>query len=964
MIVDSHRRILVVDDQRAIHDDIRKLLSEAPNEDLHRLEGALFGDQESRAESFDVDSAYQGDEGVAMVSQALAESRPYALAIVDMRMPPGWDGLQTVEKMWTLDVNLQVVICTAYSDWSWQELRQRLGTTDRLLILKKPFELEEVCQLAYALTEKWRLARQQTRHRVELAKQTEREFRSLFAANPLPMWIYDLTTLRFLEVNDAAVQRYGYTRDEFLAMRITDIRPASDVHRLVANVSQSRQVLEHAGSWRHRVKSGQIIDVEITSHTITFADQPAALVMAQDITERTHAAAVLRQHADLSALGAAIGFSLTDARSLASALQRCAEALVNHLEAACVRIWTLSEHDGVLDLQARAGCHTGIDGPDGRVPVGACTIGRIARDRKPHVTNTVIGDPDVHGQEWARRERMVAFAGHPLMVEGRVVGVMALFTRHALSDAVMVALASVADHVALGIERHQSANALRTTEERMRFALEAAGVGIWDIDYTTGVHRWSEILEAQHGLQPGTFGRTFEAFVERVHGDDRASVLETFGKAMKSGTDFSILHRVIRPDGTVRWLNGSGRVLLGEHGEPLRAVGISLDVTERRTLEEQFQQAQKMEAVGRLAAGVAHDFNNLLTVVLGFCELLLADLAPNDPSRASIAEIRKAGTSAAGLTRQLLAFSRKQIIEPTVLDLNAVVAELRGMLGRLIGEDVKVMLDLRPDLASVKADRGQVEQVVMNLVVNARDAMPHGGTVTIQTANVELDEHYATTHRTVKPGPYVALTVRDTGAGMTPEVQERLFEPFFSTKQVGKGTGLGLATVHGIVARSGGSVSVDSKVDCGTTFTVYFPREDGAVRVVVAPPPGNRRRVEGGTILLVEDQKELRELTMRLLQRQGYRVLVAANADEALRLFEAHASIDLLLTDVVMPGASGPELGRRLVGERRALRVIYMSGYTEDAIVHHGVLRPGIAFLNKPFTSETLGGKIREVLER
>ena len=289
---------------------------------------------------------------------------------------------------------------------------------------------------------------------------------------------------------------------------------------------------------------------------------------------------------------------------------------------------------------------------------------------------------------------------------------------------------------------------------------------------------------------------------------------------------------------------------------------------------------------------------------------------------------------------------------------------MRAMLGRLIGEDVKVVLALRPELAPVKADRGQVEQVVMNLAVNARDAMPKGGTLTIETANVELDEHYAKTHATVKPGAYVALTVTDTGTGMTPEVQARLFEPFFTTKEVGKGTGLGMATVYGIVTRSGGSVGVYSEVGKGTSFKVYFPRADAAEMVVEAPTPVARRAAGTQTVLVVEDEDGLRELAKRLLQRQGYTVLVAANADEALRLFEGNPSIDVLLTDVVMPGASGPELTRQLVEQRPALRVIYMSGYTEDAIVQHGVLKPGIAFLNKPFTSETLGGKIREVLER
>ena len=513
-------------------------------------------------------------------------------------------------------------------------------------------------------------------------------------------------------------------------------------------------------------------------------------------------------------------------------------------------------------------------------------------------------------------------------------------------------------------ERNKAIEALRTAEARMRFTLQSADVGIWDMDYATGVLQWSEILEAQYGLKPGTFGGTFEAFVERIHPDDRELVLETVGNAMKTGSDFTVNHRSLRPDGTVRWLTGAGRVHLDGHGEPVRGVGISLDVTERRLLEEQFHRAQKMEAIGRLAGGVAHDFNNLLTVILGYCELLLADLEPADFRQGDIAEIQKAGARGAELTRQLLAFSRKEIIEPTRLDLSVVVSDMLAMLQRLIGEDVGFVVKLGRELAPVKADRGQVEQIVMNLAVNARDAMPKGGTLTIATANVELDEAYAKARLDVTAGPYVALSVTDTGTGMTPDVQARAFEPFFTTKGPGKGTGLGLATVHGIALRSGGSVNVHSEVGKGTSFTVYFPRADGAETAIDAPPPLQARpRAGAQTVLLVEDADALRELTRRLLERLGYAVLAAGNAEDALRVFEGNASIDVLLTDVVMPGGSGPELTRRLVERRPALKVIFMSGYTEDAIVHHGVLTPGIAFLRKPFTSETLGRKIREVLD-
>jgi two-component system cell cycle sensor histidine kinase/response regulator CckA len=286
------------------------------------------------------------------------------------------------------------------------------------------------------------------------------------------------------------------------------------------------------------------------------------------------------------------------------------------------------------------------------------------------------------------------------------------------------------------------------------------------------------------------------------------------------------------------------------------------------------------------------------------------------------------------------------------------------MLGRLIREDVKIVLSLSPKLAPVMADRGQVEQIVLNLAVNARDAMPKGGTLTIETANVELDEHYAKVHLGVKPGHYVALILSDTGIGMTPEVRDRLFEPFFSTKERGKGTGLGLATVHGIAARSGGSVSVYSEVGKGTSFKVYFPRANAAELVLATPPPVASPLVGTETVLVVEDTEALRELAKRLLRRLGYTVLVAANANEALELFDRNEAIDVLLTDVVMPGASGPELTKQLVERRPGLKVLYMSGYTEDSIVQHGVVDPGIAFLQKPFTAETLGRKVREVLDR
>jgi signal transduction histidine kinase len=384
--------------------------------------------------------------------------------------------------------------------------------------------------------------------------------------------------------------------------------------------------------------------------------------------------------------------------------------------------------------------------------------------------------------------------------------------------------------------------------------------------------------------------------------------------------------------------------------------------TERRLLEDQLRQSQKMEAVGKLAGGVAHDFNNLLTAILGYSSLLLDDMPANAPMRREIEQIQHAAQSAASLTQQLLAFSRRQILQPRILDLNEVVRSIEPLLKRLIGEDVNLQTKLSPSLAHVSADPGQIEQIVVNLAVNARDAMPGGGRLTIETADVVLDESYVAQHAGTFVGPHVMLAVSDTGRGMDVQTREHIFEPFFTTKRRGEGTGLGLATVYGIVKQSGGSIWVYSEPGQGATFKVYLPATAQEVtQPAAAPAP---RRVEGTeTILVAEDQPEVRSIVTTILSRHGYTVLEAADGEEALRILADHPGrIHLLLTDVVMPSIGGPELVRRLRETHPSIKVLYTSGYTDEAIVRHGVLEPGIAFLEKPFTPTALLTKIREIL--
>jgi two-component system, cell cycle sensor histidine kinase and response regulator CckA len=387
--------------------------------------------------------------------------------------------------------------------------------------------------------------------------------------------------------------------------------------------------------------------------------------------------------------------------------------------------------------------------------------------------------------------------------------------------------------------------------------------------------------------------------------------------------------------------------------------------SERVRLQEQLQQAMKMEAVGRLAGGIAHDFNNLLTAITGHLELMRLDLAATDPVMPSVEAIGKAADSAAALTQQLLAFSRRQIIEPRVLNLNDLVAGLQRMATRLIGEDIAVETKLAPDLEAVKVDPGQFNQVLLNLVVNARDAMPDGGVLVIETSNVDLDEHYCSSHPYLKPGPFVRLAVSDTGCGMTEDVKQHLFEPFFTTKPKGKGTGLGLATIFGAVKQAGGAIEVYSEPDRGTTFKLYLPRVEAPaeklIRETLRPDIPRGRE----TILLVEDEQIVRDVALAVLTRLGYRVLPAANGGEALmhaEKFDGH--IDLLMTDVVMPGMNGRELAERLLQVHPGVRVLYTSGYTEDVIVHHGVVDEDLEFIGKPYSLAALAMKVRETLDR
>ena len=865
---------------------------------------------------------------------------------------------------------------------------------------------------------------------------SEAPYRLLFDKNPMPMWVYDVQSLAFLAVNQAAVENYGYSREEFLRMTVCDIRPAEDIPALLESVSKAPEGLEKAGGWRHRRKDGSLIEVEITSHDLEWAGRPAKLVAVEDVTERKRAEDSLRHSEESYRL-------LVEQSPDAILVHRRGTIIFANTSAAA--LFGASSVDELLGKQ-----HLDFVHPDNR---------EVVKRRIQEFS---------HDLESVRRNetRFLRLDGAEIYAE---VAARSILYRGDAATQVMFRDVS---------QRKKAEEELRRSEARLTAAQAIAHVGDWTWDIINDELTWSSEMFRIYGIPPQEFDRKPASVVKLIHPDDKWR-REKWAMDLLAGKSVDPFeYRVVRPDGEERVVQVLGGAVEHDEGVPIRISGVVLDVTERksaeekfykafhaspepitiataaegryidvnesflrvtghrreevigrtsaeltfweragdratlleklnkdgsvrdweitfrtkpgelrtaldsaelvdiagqkcilaffkditeqRTLEKQLRQAQKMEAIGQLSGGIAHDFNNLLSVIIGYGQVLEERLPQGDPLRRNCEQITKAGQSAASLTRQLLAFSRQQVLEPKVLDLNAVILHVEKMLRRLIGEHIELTTALNPTLGRVKADQGQIEQVIMNLSVNARDAMPNGGKLTIETANVDLDEEYVRRHPLQLAGPYVLLTVSDTGVGMDAETQTRIFEPFFTTKEMGKGTGLGLATVYGVVKQSGGFIWVYSEVGLGTAFKIYLPRTTEAAG---ADRPVSSSRSLGGTetILLVEDDEALREFAAIVLTQSGYTVLAAECPDKAIDIARKHeGQIHLLLTDVIMPGMNGQALARDLVAIRPEIRVVYMSGYT--GFTHPGLVDSNVILLSKPFTRDALLDKLREGL--
>jgi two-component system cell cycle sensor histidine kinase/response regulator CckA len=780
-------------------------------------------------------------------------------------------------------------------------------------------------------------------------------FEQMFQASPDGLSMADIGH-RVLWANETFTRMFGYTPEEVVGQPLENLVVPPDrlaeSHWVTESLTKGERITLET---QRRKKDGALLDVAVSCAPLLLDGKMAGFYAGyHDISDRKR----------VEALSSAL-YRVAEKSSSACDLQQffaAVHSIVDELMYA--RNFYIALYDPASDLLTFPYFVDEYDAPPPSKKPGRGLTDYLLRTGAPLLaTPEVLQAMEDHGEVARNGSRSLDWMGVPLKVGNHTFGAIVVQTyskniRYGNRDKEI--LTFVSRQVASAVEIKRNEQALRRSEARYRSLVQSSVYGIYrsslegrflDVNPALITMLGYESAEEVLLLDPE---RDIFALPE-----EHSRLIEEF---RRTGRMDGIEVRWKRKDGSPITVRISGRAVSSadEPADVLEA--IAEDVTGRRVLEDQFRQAQKMEAVGRLAGGVAHDFNNLLMVISGYTEVILAKLDVQHPLHEKGRAIQQAADRATTLTRQLLAFSRKQLLELKVIDVNAIVQDMERLLRPLIGENVELITKLAPDAGHTRADSGQIEQVLMNLVVNAKDAMPSGGRLTIQTQNVVVDGAHRWGQTFIRPATYVMLSVSDTGMGMDKETQSRIFEPFFTTKEKGKGTGLGLSTVYGIVKQSGGYVMVQSEKGQGTTFNIYLPRVEASVDQHAMPVA---RAAEGGseTVLLVEDEESVRQLVRETLQAKGYRVLEADNGESGLAAVGAHTgSIDLLITDVVMPGMSGRELAEKLLMIRPDTKVLYLSGYTEDTIVSEGTIESGTAFLQKPFTLQNLSRKVREVL--
>jgi PAS domain S-box-containing protein len=916
-----------------------------------------------------------------------ALKEPWDIVIADWSLP-GFDGLSAFKIVRELDAYLPFIIVSGTVDEDIAVTALKAGVHDFV-------GKGKLTRLVPAVERECQEAATHRKERTAVAHGEER-YRAMFNSSPLPMWTFDRATLRFVSVNDAAVRHYGYTREEFLSMTLADIRPAADVQALRDDVKRARGFSDRQ-VWRHRKKDGSIISAELRANDISVDGQALRLVLINDVTERERPARrPLGLWIGLASLVAVAVLTVVSNLQLVREVQRA-----DHTHRLIAELSVVSEtFDDVLEQPPRpnavASLRRALDSVRAELALDLNADDATQRDRLARIESALTaGDRPLVISEL---ETMKANADRALLSQQADVAQQARAERIAQIIATLISLVilwlAFSRTAREGRLRRAAEAEARQSEESLTAMLHSIGDGVISTDVSGNVTRMNRVAEELTGWTGSdAVGRPFTEVFQIIDATTRKPASNPIELVLRDG-------RMVGLDDNATLISRSNvETPLADSAAPIFDAGNKLvgavvvfrdasverrftdrlrelnEDLERRVVErtaalqkteEQLRQSQKLEAIGRLAGGIAHDFNNLLSVIISLSDLMIADAEAEklpSPVVNDLDEIRKAGFRAAELTRQLLAFSRQQVLEPKVVDMNDIVAGMEKLLRRVIGADITLRTVRATDRSLVKVDPGQMEQVIMNLVVNARDAMPRGGQVTLEVSRAELDAAFAKDHPGIVPGPYLQLAVSDTGVGMSKEVQAQIFEPFFTTKEKGKGTGLGLSMVVGIVQQSGGTVWVYSEPGKGTTFKIYLPITEQTEPTVSQAPPAPR---PGGseTILLVEDEPQVRTIARGILTRAGYTVLDAENGVAALKLVGGiNTPIDLVLTDLVMPEMNGRELVEKLTKIRPSIKVLFMSGYTDDMVVHHGVIDQGIPFLQKPLMPDSLTKKVREALD-
>ncbi|MEW6658939.1 MAG: PAS domain S-box protein [Thermodesulfobacteriota bacterium] len=819
----------------------------------------------------------------------------------------GFEGLQVIEAVKARDPEVPVVIVTGTGSEEIAVAAMRSGAAD--YIIKTPTHIHRLALTIRKVLEKRQLRAEKERAEKALAEEAIRR-RILVDQSRDGIVVLDQTG-KVYEANRRYAEMLGYPAEDVRNLYVWDWDAQWTKEELLAQIRAIGVDGDHFET-RHRRRDGTIFDVEISTNGAVLGGEKLIFCVCRDISQRKAAERALRESEEKYRL------------------------LINQIPAVVFRGYA----DGSIDtFDRKIEILTGYPKEDFDSRRRKWSD-LVLADDLPQAKNNFLEGMKATGayeKEYRIRKRTGEIIW--IQVHGQI-----FLDRAGRIDYVNGVVFDVTDRKNLEEERNRLFN----------MSLDMLCVAGFDGFFKQLNPAWSKNLgwpETELLSRP---------WLDFVHPEDRIASAAANDRLKTGQTVIQFENRYQCLDGSYRWISWNSFPLLEEK----LIFGVARDITEKRYMEEQLLKAQKMEAVGRLAGGVAHDFNNLLTAITGYSEMMMMDLRPGDPSHLYAEEITKAVNRGAALTNQLLAFSRKQILQPRVVNLNDVVHDMDKMLRRLIGEDIDIATVIDQELGLVKADPGQIEQIIMNLAVNARDALPRGGKLTIETANVYLDQDYAQGREDVTPGPHVMLAVSDNGTGMDKDTLSHIFEPFFTTKESGKGTGLGLATVYGIVKQSGGNIWVYSEPGQGTTFKVYLPRVEDSLETI-KPKAAPVTSLEGKeTILLVEDDVGLRELISTALRKYGFTVLEAAQGDEALLLCEREkSSIHLMLTDVVMPQISGSALAEQLKLLHPEMQVLFMSGYTEDAIIHHGVLNSDVNFIPKPFRILALVQKVREVLD-